>query len=317
MLLVAATDHVYLDAGHIVDFINKACEYLDVVGWDSASLVLPSLVESLAHAQRSEEQNAWRNPIDLIDLLGPHLDRLASLVAGSSAALDGDFDALVAAVLQDDPGAGLESISAALERGVAFAEVGQAVAHAAVLRIGRFHTSNEFADWDAVHNTWTAAQALARALQRAPSPLLARGLYHQALRVYLDRFLNIPAARLPDERPEPSGAVEETPRALLGLLDREQQVAAAASLANSLIARGEAESFIQVLGHAVLREDAGFHAYQTLEAGIRQFNALRERNPLAAQAHVSERDALCRGACSHVPRVVPDLQNRGAAATRR
>jgi hypothetical protein len=29
--------------------------------------VLPSLVEGLAHAQRSEEQNAWRHPIDLID----------------------------------------------------------------------------------------------------------------------------------------------------------------------------------------------------------------------------------------------------------
>src|SRR5215472_17382008 len=108
----------------------------------------------------------------------------------------------------DEPGAGLEAISAALERGVAFAEVGRAVAHASALRVGRFHTSNEFADWDAVHNTWTAAQALAQALQRAPSPALARGLYHAALRIYLDRFLNIPAARLPEERSAaPNGAV--------------------------------------------------------------------------------------------------------------
>src|SRR5204863_6837729 len=53
LLLVAATDHVYLDGGHIVDFVNKACEYLDLVGWQSAPLVLPSLVEGLAHAQRS------------------------------------------------------------------------------------------------------------------------------------------------------------------------------------------------------------------------------------------------------------------------
>jgi nitrite reductase/ring-hydroxylating ferredoxin subunit len=297
LLLVAATDHVYLDVGHVVDFINKASEYLDLVGWDSASLVLPGLVEGLAHAQRSEEQNAWRHPIDLIDLLAPHLDRLARLSSGD-AALDGDFDALVAAVLDDDPGAGLEAISAALERGIGFAEVGQAVAHASVLRIGRFHISNEFADWDAVHNTWTAAQALAQALQRAPSPLLARGLYHQALRVYLDRFLNIPAARLPDERPEPLDAVVETPRALLGLLDREQQVAAAASMANSLLARGEAESFIHALGHAVLREDAGFHAYQTLEGGIRQFNALRERHPLAARRTLV---SVTRYVAAHAP----------------
>src|SRR6185503_19455632 len=96
-----ATDHVYLDAGHVVDFINKACEYLDLVGWDSANLVLPSLVDGLANAQRSEEQNAWRHPIDLIELLGPHLDRLARLTPGH-AGLDGHFDALVAAVLTDD-----------------------------------------------------------------------------------------------------------------------------------------------------------------------------------------------------------------------
>jgi hypothetical protein len=282
LLLVAATDHVYLDAGHVVDFINKACEYLDLVGWDAASLVLPSLVDGLAHAQRSEEQNAWRHPIDLIELLEPHLGRLARLTPGE-ATLDGDFDALVGAVLEDDPGAGLEAISAALERGTALAEVARAVAHASVLRIGRFHISNEFADWDAVHNTWTAAQALVQALLRAPSAELGRGIYHQALRIYLDRFLNVPAARLPDERANGVAAIEEMPPTFLELLDREQQVAAAAALANHLLVGGDAESFIRILGHAILREDAGFHMYQTLEAGVRQYGELRSSHPLAAR----------------------------------
>ena len=297
MLLVAATDHVYLDAGHIVDFINKACEYLDVVGWDSASLVLPSLVESLAHAQRSEEQNAWRNPIDLIDLLGPHLDRLASLSPGE-APLDGDFDALVSAVLQDDPGVGLESISAALERGVAFAEIGQAVAHAAVLRIGRFHTSNEFADWDAVHNTWTAAQALARALQRAPSPLLARGLYHQALRVYLDRFLNIPAARLPDERPDRraqskkrrvrcsdcSIASSRWPR------PRCWPIASSPGARRSRSSRSwDTRSFARTPDSTRTRRS---------RRRIRQFDALHERNPLAARRTLV---SVTRYVAAHAP----------------
>ena len=45
MLLAAATDHVYLDAGHVLDFINKACEYLDLVGWSEARLTLPSAGE--------------------------------------------------------------------------------------------------------------------------------------------------------------------------------------------------------------------------------------------------------------------------------
>ncbi len=31
------------------------------------------------------------------------------------------------------------------------------------------------------------------------------------------------------------------------------------------------QALIATLAHAVLREDAGFHAYQMLEAGVRQF----------------------------------------------
>ena len=296
ILFAAATDHVYLDAGHVLDFINKACEYLDLVGWTEARQTLPSLVDGLCRAQRSEEQNAWRHPVDLIELMAPHLQRLSELRPGEGEFGTG-FDALVDAVLEDDPSAGIAAISAALERGTALAEVGQAVAHAAALRIGRFHTSNEFADWDAVHNTWTAAQALAQALRRAPSLALARGLYHAALRIYLDRFLNIPAARLPDERTAtPDRAV--SPVHVLELLDREQQVAPAAALVDQLVAAGHAESMIPVLGRAVFREDADFHAYQTLEAGVRQFRALVAAHPLAARRTLV---AITRYLAAHAP----------------
>jgi nitrite reductase/ring-hydroxylating ferredoxin subunit len=297
MLFVAATDHVYLDAGHIVDFINKACEYLDLVGWTDARLVLPSLVGGLCRAQRSEEQNAWRNPVDLVDLLSAQLERLARVTPGTGV-LGDDFDGLVAAVLDDDPSAGVEAIGAAIERGVGYAEVGLAVAHASALRVGRFHTSNEFADWDAVHNTWTASQALAQALNRAPSVELARGLYHAALRIYLDRFLNIPAARLPDERQSSSANGQVRTEALLELLDREQQVTATAVLVDAAVASGQAEAIVRVLGHALLREDAEFHGYQTLEAGVRQFGALREEHPLAARRTLV---AVSRYIAAHAP----------------
>jgi nitrite reductase/ring-hydroxylating ferredoxin subunit len=296
MLFAAATDHVYLDAGHVLDFINKACEYLDLVGWSEARHTLPSLVDGLCRAQRSEEQNAWRHPVDLAELLAAHLERLSRLSPGHST-LNGGFDELVASILEDDPSAGIAAISGALERGTALAEVGQAVAHAAALRIGRFHTSNEFADWDAVHNTWTAAQALAQALRRAPSLSVARGLYHAALRIYLDRFLNIPAARLPDERKLSANGVV-APDHLLELLDREQQVAAAASTVDDVLARGDAAALIPVLGRAVFREDADFHAYQTLEAGVRQFRGLASTHPLAARRTLV---AVTRYLAAHAP----------------
>ncbi len=288
MLLAASTDHYYLDAGHVLDFINKACEYLDLAGWEDADSVLPSLVRGLCRAQRAEEQNNWRHPVDLVALAEPHLARLAALqpVEASGAPAD-RFDRLVWTILDGEPDAILDAVTGALEDGVAYAQVGQAVAHAAVLRLARFHTSNEFGDWDTVHNTWTSCQALHQALLRAPSPELARGLYHAALRVYLDRFLNIPPARLPDEvnRGQGTGDSEEvSPEELLALLDEQQRVNQAGALVDEILAaRGQDEALLRALGQAVLREDSDFHNYQSLEAGIRQYQALKAARPLAAR----------------------------------
>src|SRR4051794_37101864 len=61
--------------------------------------------------------------------------------------------------------------------------------------------------------------------------------------------------------------------ALLDTFDRQQQVGAAARLvARYLILGHSPEALITTLAHALLREDAGFHAYQMLEAGVRQFH---------------------------------------------
>ena len=48
MIFAAATDHIYLDGGHVVDFANKAFELLDHLGWEMAGQVLPSLVNGMA-----------------------------------------------------------------------------------------------------------------------------------------------------------------------------------------------------------------------------------------------------------------------------
>jgi nitrite reductase/ring-hydroxylating ferredoxin subunit len=298
LLFAAATDHYYLDAGHVLDFINKACEYLDLTGWGAAAAVLPALVSGLCRAQRAEEQNAWRNPIDLTEVLAPHLARLADVPAGTSMLGDG-FDEFVWMLLDGEPPAIAGAITAALERGVDRAQVGLAVAHASALRIARFHTTNEFGDWDSLHNTWTSCQALHQALLRAPSPELVRGLYHAAMRIYLDRFLNIPPARLPDEQGQAADLNgPRRPDELLDLLDREQQVNEAGSLVERALRDGDAAALIRVLGHAVLREDSDFHNYQTLEAGIRHYEALKGDQPLAARRALV---AVVRFIAAHAP----------------
>jgi hypothetical protein len=62
--------------------------------------------------------------------------------------------------------------------------------------------------------------------------------------------------------------------ALLDAFDRQRQVDLAARLvARHLNVGHPPQALIATLAHAVLREDAGFHAYQMLEAGVRQFTA--------------------------------------------
>src|SRR5690349_16862429 len=111
----------------------------------------------------------------------------------------------------------------ALETGCSMVTLGGIVAYAAALRIARFHTSNEFGDWDTALHTFTFSNAIHQGLRRAPSPELLRGVFDAAMSVYLDRFLNIPAARIP----HPNGAVKD-PTALLTelptLLNQQQQV---------------------------------------------------------------------------------------------
>ena len=81
MIFAASTDHIYLDAGHTLDFANKAFELLDHIGWEHASQVLTSLAHGMARARRSQELSAWRHPIDLAAMLWQTREELPALLA--------------------------------------------------------------------------------------------------------------------------------------------------------------------------------------------------------------------------------------------
>ena len=50
-LLAAETERAFADGGHSLDFINKAFECLDVIGWGHASSVLPTVVGQMVAAR--------------------------------------------------------------------------------------------------------------------------------------------------------------------------------------------------------------------------------------------------------------------------
>jgi nitrite reductase/ring-hydroxylating ferredoxin subunit len=282
LLLAAETDRAYADGGHSFDFINKAFECLDVIGWEYAADVLPSVVGQTAAARGAEERTAWRQPVDLIALCqraGAELPHL--FAAGDKAHRWSEHVALSESLLGDDPAAIIDALTAAARDGASPADLGRSLAYAAALRVARFGTANEHSDWETAHHVFTFSNAVHQALKRidvaAPEPVEAvRALLHGAMALYLARYLNVPPASLPGEGGDSLNdlpvAAKEICAALLDAFDRQRQIDAAARLVARFLTLGHPpETLIATLAQALLREDAGFHAYQMLEAGVRQF----------------------------------------------
>ena len=288
-MFAAVTDHVFVDGGHTIDFTNKAFEALDLLGPDAAGQVLPTLVSQTTRAQRSEEFSEWRHPHDLVALAAETAARIQGPSPAHSAGID--VGAIGWQLLADEPLAVADALVDARLAGATDEELGRALAYAAALRIVRFHTRNDHADWDTVHHSFTAANALHQALRRNPTPELRRAAVHAALRIYLDRFLNVPAARLPQTT---NGSIEAMNRCFdaQGMIDE-----AANEAYGFLKAGGSRAELIAALGHALLVEDAGFHWFQTVEAGVRQATAWPEGSEESALILVG----IARFLAAHTP----------------
>jgi len=303
LMFAAATDHRYLTTGHVLDFTNKAFEALDHGAHDLAEPVLASLARSYAQGERMEESNEWRNPIDLIAICERAFEALpAALEVGSQARPSSweGYEELATVILGEDPQAIADAMLSALRGGAALSELAGSVAYAAGLRLARFHVSNEFGDWNTAHHSFTFANAVHQAIQRAPSAELLRGTFDAAMSVYLNRFLNVPAATLPAidgaTRPEPHDLLEALP----ALFDRQQQVDQAGALVAGYLARGgESGALVAALGGALLREDRDFHTIQNFEAAVRLHSYMGANTAGGAYALV----ATARYIAAHSPTV--------------
>jgi nitrite reductase/ring-hydroxylating ferredoxin subunit len=297
MLFAAATDHRYLDVGHVLDFTNKALEALDTAGWDNnnnnkelVESVLSSLVSGYANAERMEESNSWRYPIDLIDILEKAFKKLPTVLENgrrrrrrreqSEKKKWNQRDQLVTVLLGDDPQLIVNSLLDALSQGASEEELASVVTYAAALRIAQFHTRNEFSDWDTALHTFTYANAVHQGVRRIATQELLRGVFDGAMRVYLNRFLNVPPVPLPKPKKMENisnNSIFKDPEMLLkelsALLDKQQQVNQVGQLVvDYLYNNGKSDRLLAAIGNALLREDRNFHSIQMIEAVFRQYS---------------------------------------------
>jgi len=200
MLFAAVTDHRYISTGHPLDFTNKALEALDAAGWEYAEPVLGNLATTYASAERMEESNEWRHPIDLVALVESAFQAIPEALesGGGKRGRWRPSESLCTCLLSDDPGAIITALLESLRNGSSPVELAGQVAYAAALRIAQFPTSNEFRDWNTALHSFTFANAVQQGLRRCESPELLRGVFDAAMSVYLNRFLNVPAVPIPE-----------------------------------------------------------------------------------------------------------------------
>lgn len=281
LLFAAATDRAFADSGHSLDFINKACECLDLIGWEHAAAVLPTVIGQMVAARGAEETTAWRHPLDIVALCDEAAAEMRALFTTARRSDRwSDHAELSAALLGDDAREIVEALKAAVLAGASPADLGRSLAYAAAVRVARFGTANEHADWETALHVFTHANAVHQGLKRIGADEsgieATRGVLHGAMAVYLTRYLNVPPARLPgedgDRLDDLPKEIEEIRAAVLEAFDRQSQVDTAARLVARHLTLGHPpNALIATLAHGLLREDAGFHAYQMLEAGVRQF----------------------------------------------
>src|SRR5262249_18759938 len=193
-----------------------------------------------------------------------------------------DYAALAQELLGDEPVRIIDALKAAIRAGATPTDLSRSLTYAAALRVARFGNANEHGDWETAHHVFTYTNALDQMLKRIGTTktndqvAAIRGILHGVLALYLSRYLNVPPARIPGDDGEqlddmPANA-EKIRAALLDAFDRQRQVDLAARLVGRHLKLGHPpQALIATLARAVLREDAGFHAYQMLEAGVRQF----------------------------------------------
>jgi hypothetical protein len=156
-----------------LDFINKSFECLDLIGWQHAADLLPTVVGQMVAARGADESTEWRQPVDLVALCA---NASADLAAAFAASRDRgpwlNHTELSQNLLGDDPDRIIAALQAAVSEGASLADLGRSLCYAAALGVARFGTANEHGDWETAHHVFTYCNAVHQVLKRIGSILV-------------------------------------------------------------------------------------------------------------------------------------------------
>ena len=288
LAFTGGTQRLFAAGGHQLEDINKAFELAEIAGATSggdngtdafdehARNLLPLLVTGMTSARGAEESTNWHHPVEIVAPLRALERDLGTLLAGPRDSAWQCGEALPATLLGDDPIAIVDRLRDALADGAPAAALAREVSLAAASRLARFATSNEVTDWFNPQHTFVFTNAAYQGVTRAPTAGAVRAVFHGAISVYMDRFLNVPPARSPsaaalDTLPDTAGLLLD---ALLAALDQRANIEPAAAIVTRYLRLGfDFAPLVDRLAYVTVREDLDFHSLQVLEAAVNQCRA--------------------------------------------
>lgn len=274
----AITQHLYPSTGHPHDFLFRAFDLLDQVGWDLAPTALGTLAPQLADGARAEERDNWTPYVERLFDTRKRLQSGALKPAEKPKPGGIDTHALGVRLAESVKHEVLDALDEALVKGAAAGELSRALNVGWALRLARYALVNE-TDWDQVFHGVIAADSIDQAIRRfGAHPALTACVYDSAVALYLTQSLNIPKVTLP-EKDKPGALPVDDPNALLAALEnalelRRPEPAGAAVAHYGLRGYPDADLLRAMLG-AMFRDNGDFHTFQTIRACVNQFEALK------------------------------------------
>jgi len=292
---------IYLNTGHLFDFSNKSIELHTYFAQHNVPLdwadLLPLLIHESTTGQGEEDQGTWRSPRDLIPIIRDVEAHSKTITLGNQP-LKEDITKIL---LGDDPDKILHTVLESLENGYSPVEVAYQIALAAAWRMAHFSSANELNDWFNPVHAFIYANATFQAFKRDPHPRLIPALFHGAIALYQDRFLNHPPAKIPPPESTET-ATGELLESLLRSLDHAPHPSQTIQIAINYIHAGyPMEKLVDTLTWATIREDLDFHKLQVLEAAYQ----LSQHNPKAETQAL-----LFTGVLRHLAAHCPTPRNR-------
>jgi len=280
LVFSAASQRLYANGGHLLEDCNKIFQLSPMLGHKGAEKLFPLLVSSLTQSRGEEESTNWHHPVEIVIPLESIDGELPSILKNNRGKAARSED-LLPVLLGDDPLAIMEKLKQSLIDDLSPVMLAREVSYAAALRLARFATSNEVTDWFNPQHTYIHSNAAYQAVSRSPTPEVVRTIFQTAISVYMDRFLNVPAARLPSEKNAKSGSPASSTELLQQLLEQLDQRASIDEAANIvsryLSLNFEFDALINTLTLATVREDLDFHSLQVLDAATQQAAAWDDR----------------------------------------